>query len=301
MLHVYFHTNRPLRPPPNGSGFLATSGWSASPRLPRLRAEWACCIRAPWNLPQAFKYRWMLEQAERAAGARSAWLGLLSDGDVVFQCTAAEIMSRFARLGTPLVVGAERRWFPLPRDAADPFGPPANLSWREKYTLRRQRQFYPNSGLLLGTASGFRMLLRELERIPRFPCCAYHGESGGFQLDPCSSCRPPRAFPDPVPCVVDDQACLHVALAGARGSRQFVVDSEGKLFLNLHDLLPHELVARDGRVAFKKSAETPCVVHGNGGKDALLDLLPRAAGKRQGRHTKGSMISRDVVSWAPFL
>ena len=54
MLDIYFHTDRHIQPPPNNSGFRATPGWWDRPRLlERLRKRWECCIRAPWNLPQA--------------------------------------------------------------------------------------------------------------------------------------------------------------------------------------------------------------------------------------------------------
>ena len=46
----------------------------------------------------------------------------------------------------------------MPRDYPDPFGPAArepNISWHRSYKLRYQRQYYPNSGLLMGTAAGF--------------------------------------------------------------------------------------------------------------------------------------------------
>ena len=52
--------------------------------------------------------------------------------------------------GAPLVVGGERKWYPLPRDAHDPFGPDPRLPWKVKYTARRARQYYPNSGLVMG-------------------------------------------------------------------------------------------------------------------------------------------------------
>ena len=65
---------------------------------------------------------------------------------------------------------------------------------------------------MLGTATAFSQLRERLHALPGFPCCAFPG-SGGFSLDPCHSCSPPRRFPEPVPCVVDDQACLQVVLA----------------------------------------------------------------------------------------
>ena len=157
---------------------------------------------------------------------------------------------------------------------------------------------------MLGTAYAYRQLLRRLHAIPGFPCCAFPAERGGFELDPCLSCRPPRHFPRPVPCVVDDQGCLQVALAALGGGTRsedgdaprvsavghprgalgghprrelrlsHSLDRDARLFLNLHDLLPSDLEVRGGRLAFKHSGQVPCVIHANGDKAALHALLP---------------------------
>ena len=128
------------------------------------------------------------------------------------------------------------------------------------------------------------------ERNERFPCCAFEGEEGGFTLDPCTSCRPPRTFEKPAPCIVDDQACMHVALArtsrlstgdlAGRGGRptrrppRHAVDTESRLFLNLGDLSAGDLAIRGGRLAFKHSPHVPCAVHTNGFKGMLQRLAP---------------------------
>lgn len=96
----------------------------------------------------------------------------------------------------------------MPRDFPDPFGPAArepNMSWHRSYKLRYQRQYYPNSGLLMGTAAGFEALAAAIKAVPRFPCCAFEGDSAGYKLDPCTSCSPVRSLPTPVRCAVEDQ------------------------------------------------------------------------------------------------
>jgi len=120
VVDVYLHTNRPFREP-TVHGFVAhagAGGWSRN--LSRLATRWDCCLRSPMNLPPCFKYDWLLEQSASDRRQRpETWLGLLSDNDVLFQCTASELRERFARFNASLVVGGERRWFPLPRDARE--------------------------------------------------------------------------------------------------------------------------------------------------------------------------------------
>ncbi|KAL3928507.1 MAG: hypothetical protein SGPRY_002359 [Prymnesium sp.] len=183
-MEVFFHTNRSLQGPPSGSGFVPRVGWvGETRRIASLLAKWDCCTRAPWNLPQSFKYEWMLGQAMHSADQDPNRVIMLADSDTVFQCSPQEIVERFRSFGAQLVVGGERRWFPLPRNAHDPFGPAKNLSFHEKYSLRHKYQFYPNSGLIIGTVRGFRRLVDHLKRLPGFPCCSYHGETGGFQVE----------------------------------------------------------------------------------------------------------------------
>ena len=207
-LHVFLHTNvapeLAFRPPPRGSGFVAVHGWSSANVSAARQAFEQCCYRAPWALHAVHKYAWLLARSasmEMPSGAPM----ILADNDVLFQCTPSELISRFHSFGTPLVVGGERRWFPIPNSAHDPFGPRATLTWKQRYELRHHNQFYPNSGLIMGTAHGFHALQRAMhERNERFPCCAFEGEQGGFTLDPCTSCKPPRTFQKRAPCVVDD-------------------------------------------------------------------------------------------------
>ena len=69
------------------------------------------------------------------------------------------------------------QWYPMPRDYPDPFGPAArepNMSWHRSYKLRYQRQYYPNSGLLMGTAAGFEALAAAIKAVPQGSGAAYH-------------------------------------------------------------------------------------------------------------------------------
>jgi len=105
----------------------------------------------------------------------------------------------------------------MPRRYPDRFGPAArdpNMSWLRSYKLRHQRQFYPNSGLLMGTAEGFEALTSAIKAVPGFPCCAFEGDSAGYKLDPCTSCKPVRRLPTPVRCAVEDQVRVGVRVGG---------------------------------------------------------------------------------------
>mmetsp|Transcript_75093 Transcript_75093/g.125175 ORF Transcript_75093/g.125175 Transcript_75093/m.125175 type:complete len:315 (+) Transcript_75093:37-981(+) len=279
MLDVFFHSNRELKPPPHGSGYRVRQGWwDSDHNLSEARQKWDCCIRAPVNLPLAYKYEFLQQHLDDSESAKDQkWVGLLSDTDVFFQCSSTELKRRFQRFGTQLLVGAERRWFPLPAHASDPFGPNASLSWSVKFAARHRQNLYPNSGLLMGTSRGFEQLVKALRRSGKFPCCSFPGERGGFQVDPCHSCRPKRFFPEPVQCLVDDQSCLQTALVEARlhMDLEHKVDTESQLFLNLYDLGPHDLTIRGGRLAFKHTGMVPCVVHGNGDKGTMFVVASR--------------------------
>jgi hypothetical protein len=52
-------------------------------------------------------------------------------------------------------------------------------------------------------------LIRALHGVPLSECDCLPHQVGGYQLDPCTSCRPPRTFTRPVPCAVEDQASAH--------------------------------------------------------------------------------------------
>ena len=278
-INVFLHTDSLTwqRAPAKG-GFLVHTGWSKAPNASELRRDLDCCYRAPWNIHASYKYDLLLRAWEASAARMTGELTLLSDTDVIFQCDAAtlrqRVMSRFGNV--PLVVAGERAWFPLPYKANDPFGPPQHLPFRTKFGMRHRQNFYPNSGLILGTRAGFAALSRALHRRPRFPCCSFDGESGGYEVQPCNSCRPPRRFGSRARCLIDDQACLQAALASREHPLPHALDANGSLFLHLSDLQPGDVtVNAEGRLAFRHSGEVPCVVHSNGFKGVLGLLAQR--------------------------
>lgn len=287
---MYIHTDGAWERPPGRAAFHAHAGWSGQlmGNLSAVRKQWECCWRAPANVESCYKYDWLLHASapRRRAGG---WLGVLADSDVLFQCSAEELRARFERLGSPLVVSGERQWYPMPRRYPDRFGPAArdpNMSWLRSYKLRHQRQFYPNSGLLMGTAEGFEALTSAIKAVPGFPCCAFEGDSAGYKLDPCTSCKPVRRLPTPVRCAVEDQACMQVALASKTRAPPHVVDINASVFLSLNTLAPSDLALKGGRIAFRPTGEVPCILHSNGLKDTLSYLEPH--------------ISRDAPLWSVF-
>jgi hypothetical protein len=283
-LGVFLHTDTPFRPPQRSSFHAVTAGWWMG-NVSRYAREFDCCFRAPWSLHAVHKYDWLLSQRRQAPNRAGV---LLADSDIMFQCDEHELLQRFRLLQSPLVVSGERKWYPLPRDARDPFGPPARWPWKRRYVARHNYQFYPNSGLLMGTWRGFEAMVVGMRRAnPRFPCCSFEGEKGGFVLDPCTSCKPQRTFPHPVSCVVEDQACLQTALASQQHAPRHVVDSNASLFLNLGELGPADVeITAGGRLAFKPTGQTPCVLHANGYKGVLHLIWP--------------MLNQSAVHWMPL-
>ena len=77
---------------------------------------------------------------------------------------------------------------------------------------------------------------------------------------------------------------MQVALASRRVAPAHVVDANSSLFLNLNELVPSDLVLREGRIAFKHSRDTPCVLHSNGHKGILSYLAPH--------------LRRGAIAWA---
>jgi hypothetical protein len=273
LMRVYVHTEHTLAPPPAASGYSAHPFWSGHMRnLSHTRTQWDCCWRSPINVEGVFKYDALAEVSAAARRARTNWLGVLADSDVLFQCTAQELRARFRRFGMPLVVSGERQWFPLPKQYPDPFGPRSG-SWKAKFVLRHKYFFYPNSGLIMASSTGLEDLVRALHASPSFPCCSFEGDTKGFALDPCSSCRPPRRFPVPVRCAVDDQTCLQTVLS-SRHAPAHAVDVNASLFLSLSELTPNDLSLKDGRLAYRATGEVPCVLHSNGHKAVLAALEP---------------------------
>ena len=189
-MDVLFYTNWPLRS--NAAGFRAHSGWWNQPeRLQDLQRRLPAAPprvveRESWTLPETLKFAWA---ANASAGAKKdddlqPWL--LTDVDVVFQCTADELRRRFPSFRTPLVVGTELKWFPqvsgrTQGDALDPF-----------LAACRSPLRYPNSGGVIGTHRGLAALWAAARALPHFPCC--------------SPWRPSAQ------CYVLGQACMQAAL-----------------------------------------------------------------------------------------
>jgi hypothetical protein len=107
--HVFLHTNRPIRTPPND--IHVSTGWWAQTHDMRpfekgtrnskfSRDEFP--YHSKFASHQAFKYQW-LSKLSSGATLREPWL--LMDTDTVVQCSAVELRARFAALGSPLVVG----------------------------------------------------------------------------------------------------------------------------------------------------------------------------------------------------
>lgn len=284
----------------------SVNGSELGGNLSAAEARWGgCCIRSPWNLPSAYKYDWMMGVSASSRRSDKSWLGLLADTDILFQCTASELRARFEAFGTPLVIGGERSWFPPPVRATDPFGPPLDLGRSARRKRMTRAMYYPNGGILVGTDAGYRELMTSLRRNTHFPCCSYEDEPRGFRLAPCNSCNPRRTFSAPVPCVVDDQACLSVALS-SRAAPSHAIDKHASLVLSLHSLSPGDVALRGGRVAFRPTGNVPCILHGNGfhGVLSLLrtqlnsSITPWAVSRR--RSPRGLVNGRaSVVSGLP--
>lgn len=128
---------------------------------------------------QAFKYQWMFARTAMPQNSRLREPWLLADTDIIVQCSAQEMRRRFARFASPLVIGAEFKWFPKRDYSRNPW-PPAQSGLR-----------YPNSGLILGSRNGFQALETAFGSIPRYPCCPafYRGNATEW-------------------CHIDDQHCL---------------------------------------------------------------------------------------------
>ena len=237
--HVFLHTNRPIRTPPND--IHVSTGWWAQTHDMRpfekgTRISKFSRDEFPYHSKfashQAFKYQW-LSKLSSGATLREPWL--LMDTDTVVQCSAVELRARFAALRSPLVVGGEFQWWPKRDRQHDPWKVQAPPGIR-----------YPNSGMLMGTRQGFANLEATFLSMPRYPCCAKF--VGG---------RPTGH------CHIDDQHCLQAALL-LNLSLPWVIDSSASLFLNLLGVSKDEIESRDGRCYYKPTGRAPCVLHSNG-------------------------------------
>ena len=200
-------------------------------------------------LHQGFKYQWLFS---KATNEPEPWL--LADTDVVVQCSAQEMRERFASFRSPLVIGAEFKWFPKRDYARNPWPPvPSGLR-------------YPNSGLLMGSRAGFAQLRAAFDTMGRYPCCHTHYNGS-------VSAR----------CHIDDQHCLQSALQQRDTPPvAYALDGTASLFLNLFGVKKEELVQRDGRCVYTPTNVAPCVLHSNGklGKlmmGAVLKCAPASA------------------------
>mmetsp|Transcript_23885 Transcript_23885/g.39500 ORF Transcript_23885/g.39500 Transcript_23885/m.39500 type:complete len:314 (+) Transcript_23885:29-970(+) len=158
-------------------------------------------------------------------------LMLLSDADVVVQCSAAEFAKRFDEFGVPLVVQAELSLWPYRAEA--------DLSnWPTTLTGLR----FPNPGGLLGTRAGFAALIRALRMMPAYPCC-------------------PRVMAGS--CTVDVHHCLQVALLS--GQVPYALDTNASLWLALrkHNASRDLVKGLDGRLVYVRTGRVPCVLHFN--------------------------------------
>jgi len=151
---------------------------------------------------------------------------------------------------SPLVVGAEARWWPAPDRHNNP--------WAGSTKLR-----YPNSGLAIGTPEAFVQLAHAQRTLQHFPCCPMFANYTSNVYSNYSSTLHS--------CMIDDQLCVQVALL--RGV-EYSLDTQAKLFLNVGSTSPDELVQRhsDGRWVYVPSNTTPCVLHFNGHHSAKVRM-----------------------------
>ena len=280
-LTVFLHTDLPISHGETLADARTVTGWANISSVAALRAHWQQQTRVTRNLDQTFKYAWLV-QAGQQQPAVEPWM--LTDTDVIVQCSASEVAQRFADFHVPLVVAAERWLFPQPM----PYGTLRHELIRRtfpRYPATGMR--YPNSGVLLGTRAGFELLLRTLQALHNFPCCRWWPASSGE-------------------CIVDDQGCLHAALQRMRRGIDYELDQQARLFLSMYLVRKHEVNVSDadGRVRFvpaaawsgaasrkpanppghdessgRTRADGPCILHFNGVKGGeRLELATRARG-----------------------
>lgn len=269
-MRVYIHSQLRVQ---NATGFDVHAGWYDTPALEQARRRQSCCIRKPWNLNAVHKYDWLNSniQGLPVASDRDEPI-LLADSDVAVQCSAVELRTRLRRLlrDAPLIISAEAKWYPRPeplnnlQQVSPPFRPAAS------------GMTFPNSGLVAGTRAGFERLDAVIRELPGFPCCraAQHGhtKNTSFCLQSAGRAAAGKACRknDRVSCVVEDQACLHAALA--TGLVPHILDSDASMFLSMYGVVTDQLATTtDGRLAYRPTGTTPCVLHFNGLK-ALLNV-----------------------------
>ena len=281
-LPIFFHSNRPTRPPPKGSGFEPYQGhWTEQHTVDFKRTK--TMVKTPgskYKWLQGYKFHFLFDVA--STSRRFGYVGLsnasslgeepwlMVDADAVVQCSALELKRRWRSLGKPLVISAEKLWYPTPNTLY-------------KYPAAASGFQYPNTGCMMGTPAAFAHVVRLFDLMfPSFPCC--HLVRNG---------RPGRNVTKRA-CVLDDQGCMQQVIQAGHlvrdrsGAIPFqddlaVLDTNTSLFLNLDGVMKDELVSLpDGRFMHKPTGAIPCVVHANGGwskrqhKD--LDSRAKAAG-----------------------
>ena len=90
---------------------------------------------------------------------------LLSDSDVIFQCSPAELLSRYKSFNAPLVASVEKLYSPRPPGPSWTFSEDYN-PFDNPPEARQSGMRYPNSGLILGTRMGFSALSRDCTLYP---------------------------------------------------------------------------------------------------------------------------------------
>ena len=294
-MRVYIHTNRTAGLSPSSAklGYELVTGWwptekdvqSREQFLDHVRRKWGGRAMPPWMIEHSAKWAWSAEKARTLEPSLFTPL-LLSDSDVIFQCSPAELLSRYKSFNAPLVASVEKLYSPRPPGPSWTFSEDYN-PFDNPPEARQSGMRYPNSGLILGTRMGFSALSRALHALPTFPCCA---------------ARPGGSFPQRLVdangapgCIVNDQSCIHEFIANGmkrpvRGGfpqqsaprkqphdeeARIALDYSAKLFLSLYYLKPGEVgPSGDGRVMYTRTNTTPCVLHANGAnKRAVLKML----------------------------
>ena len=152
---------------------------------------------------------------------------------------------------------------------------------------------YPNSGLILGTRTGFMALAAALWAMPSFPCCA------------APFAQSEHAPSSLVGCLVEDQGCLQAALL--TGMVPHRLDTRSDIFWNVGYTHPSrvslsggKLVPRGGAALASENASTvrnaACILHFNGGRRSKWSF--RMLSARVGRHKKATRTSQHAP-WIP--
>ncbi|KAL3927328.1 MAG: hypothetical protein SGPRY_002870 [Prymnesium sp.] len=232
MASVFFHTNRPTNLEDGERlGFVSIgTGWMPNdPNLPN--ASWSPRqMRTPFAALQAQKFKWVLSKGPSSA-SEEPWV--LADTDTIVQCDASTFRERFLKFGSPLVVGAEVRWWPYPDKVSNPW-PPSETGLR-----------YPNSGLACGSKQGYRHLVHALYSMRHYPCCPNRANwSAEARSHPVMNSHATWEYSSSE-CMVEDQHCMQAALLR---NVPHALDTRASIFLNVGSALaPGLLIESDGK------------------------------------------------------